>query len=791
MRRRIAGLALDGRRDVAALGPDGEGGGTGDEEVRLIDGGTCADVITTEAGRRIAGPQAALAPHGRGPGWGPIGDPARRRPLAAAIDACGRDEAHAADLAAAIAALARGAEEVVLAVPDLPRFDEAAQGAVLRAARGSGARRVRLLWRPVAAMLALIEAGDLGPEDLGARLRILIHGPKGIEEQTLTLREDPEHTGHLAPQRDGPGRLLPSGPGLDELFRRAAGSVPAGDRSGPVRLGPELLVGAARPGDMELLRDRFGRWHVVTAPELDPEALLAGAQPLPAPEAPCAASVLVTPLAPRFAEELAARIGGVARILGPEAVARGCLRAGRLIERGLPHYFDRLEAISIAVQRRPGEPAFAPLIPEGHVVAANREYVSEDLTGFVWPCNKDHAEFYVLKGRSELREWTVNKPAAPPADVPVILRIRQTPGQSWAVLEITSQIWDALARAPERLDWEELRPIDLTPEALLERLRTPPPTIPERIVEPAHRDLWLGTSGRRGGEKALQLAQQAARGGMVDARRWAVFLCRPARHPQDGGRCWPVSTDGALPEGLPPEAYEGFARMLEVLAGRLLAGPWPPDNEPLKALTWCFAACPEPVQDAILEALEAEAAGRPHRLTALGRAIPVLRQGAGRVLTGQARLRRLFALIARQPLNNHMIGALATALTRRAEAPQALDRELVDRFLDRLGEELLEQVWSRSFKAKFKNTLAAIAGLFRWREREPYALLASGEARAAALQDRLEKARGMLARPEWQSVPARAQKVELLAKILDYLKGRGDPAILRLIESSEEEGEEG
>lgn len=609
MNRRIAGLALDGRHDLAAVDWDEEGAA----QVRVVQGGTLSNVITTLDDRLIGGPQAALAPHGRGGGWGPdVGAATRRRPLATAVDANGHG-AHAADLAAAIDALARGAQEVILAVPDLPGFDEVAQGTMIAAARKSSARSVRLLWRPVAAMLSLIHDRRLSTGHLGQRFRFLIHSAHGIEDQTLTLREDPDTPGHVAPQRDGPGRIWAAGLGLDALFARADRHVRSSNRVPweqlePSRLGPRLVVGQAHPSDMEVLRHNFGRWEVVAAPKLHVGDLLTVTQPnIPAPNTPCERTFFFTPLQSALAADLATFLGVDASLETDDHIARGCLHAGRLIELGLPHYFDRLEAISIAVLRE-REPSFVPLIPEGHLVAANREYVSEDLRDFVWPRNKSETDFYILKGKAEVREWTVRKDSAPQTDVPIRMRIRQTPGQSWAVLDITATDWDLLARAPEKLDWEGLTPTDMSPEQLLDLLRTPPPSIPERLVEPAHQALWTGADWA-GDDRAARLASDAAWTGQVDAASWAKVLSRSQRHPVNGISYRRVTTDGALPDGLPELMRNGFEVMLKTLSDRLLHGPPSRDNHALRALTWSFAACPAEVQDATLDALEADRRG--------------------------------------------------------------------------------------------------------------------------------------------------------------------------------------
>jgi hypothetical protein len=781
MKRRIVGVAVDGRYDLAATDWD-EDGGSG---IRIVAGGTCADVITTLDDRLIAGPQAILAPHGRGQGWGPIGDSKLRRALSKAVDAPERNES-ASQLAAAIDALARGADEVILSVPDLAVFNEARQGALIKACLGKKRRKVRLLWRSVAAMLDLIRQKKIGSAEIGQSVRFLIHGAHGVEEQLLTLREDVDHQGHLAPQRDGAGKLWAQDLGLDAIFHRAQEFVHSQaqinwDRCEPSRLGALLVVGEAVPGETEVIRHQNGGWRVLNAPELPSWVVTKDIPAIEPPQVKADMTILVTPMAQPFALELASAFGENVEVLHTEIIARGCLHAGRLIEQGLPHYFDRLEAISIAALRA-GEPAFLPLIPDGHLVAANREYVSDDFTDFVWPKGKGETDFFILKGHSEVRHWTIQKGTGPDRDIPLAMRIRQTPGQSWAVLDIRGAQWDALARAPENLDWEYLSPIAETPEEVLRNLRRPNPTVPNRLVEPAHRDLWLGNPNWAGNGEPARLAQYVAQGGAVRSAHWAPVLSAARKNPDEGISYRLVDSDGNLPDGLPSSVHLGFERMLSSLEAEIVNATPLPDNTALMSVTWCFSACPAAVQDALLIALEGNERDQLHKLTQPTHAIRVVRQGAGRALTGKDRLKRLFVLIERRPFNNDTINALAMAVTRRVEAPQALTRALVNRLIGRLGDELLSQIRENTFQVKFKNTLSAIAGLFRWREIEPHALLAENEPDAERLKKTLEIAAKLLQQPRYRQVPRREFKIELIKNISEYLEGRGDPSILRKIE---------
>ena len=797
MKRTLVGLDLNGYADFAARDQSPDDPDVIRDLPAAIAGGIAGDVVVTFGDRRIAGAQAALAPHGRGEGWGAVGAAGRRRALAPAVDdprVSGAQE----DLQAAIAALARGADEVVIAVPDLHAFDETRQGAMIRAGNDRR-RRARLLWRPVAAFLDLLADGIIPANAIGARYRLLVHGGHGLEEQMLTLVQDPDHPLHQAPQRDSPGHLICPDLGLGHLFAAArrqvhnANSTVAWDQCEPSRLGPRLVCGCAETGLVEILRNRDGTWTSAVASSLDPLALL----PVPAQcemqdeVRPAERTFLVTPLVPNLAERLAEtlsnRFGPITPVRA-DRIAKGALRAGRLIEQGLPHYYDCLQRIAIAVMEG-DDPVFADLIAQGEPVPANREFVSAMLHGFNWPAGKNELQVYILKGTSEVRHWKMRKDKSPGREVPVRLRVRQTPGQSWARLTVSSNDWDDLVRAPVELDWEACAPVNLTPEQVLDTLRHPPPKPPERIVERSHVDLWLGAPWAGAG-RAANLARQALAGRAVRPADWAKILRQSRRHPnRRDTRLWHIGTDGDLPVGLPDDVRSGFAMELGGIATRLMSPRPQPDNTALIAATWCFAACPSSVQDRMVEALEAQCAGQRHPLLAPFSAATVLRQGAGRAISGVDRIRRVLRVFDQTELNSNSINGLAMLLARREEAPQALDADMVDRFLRRLVEELANQVGGRQFKQKFRNTLSALAALFRWREVEPFALLAKSSSSAAEAREILVHAKALLDTTPDARVSQRHVKIDLMAAIIEFLDGRGDPDILRRFVTEDDDDE--
>lgn len=793
--RRISGIDLNGWQDVAARDWHPEEPDERLPKPLILDGGVKSVAVTQLSGQRIGGPQASFAPHGRGKGWGPIGAEDRRVFITEVWDSIvtGTPETDITAYAAAVDALSRDAEDVIITVPDHASFDEAAQGKVLALFRR--VRRVhRLLWRPVAIFLDALER-QIIPVDLdGAKFRFLIHCGDGIEVQTLRLRKDSDHHGHVAPERDGYGsRILPR-LGLRQLNERAhttllqANSQLANGWCEQSTLATELLFGRANSGDTRILRHDNGNWFDVVACDIAPETLLGSERleniaALSGDAELVSASFFVTPLAERFSVPLAKALEqhfGQLQMLDWGGTARGALYAGRLIERGLPHYFDRLTPIHLAVLRG-DEPRFEDLVGSGTTLPANREYVSPPYRDLKWLRGKTEIDFYVLKGDTEIRHWQVALEGAPPRDLPVELRLRQTPGQSWAKLSLTSPDWEPLQRNPIFLDWANLTADDRTPAQVLEELRTPPPTIPERVVEEPHDEFWRGSNRFEGISTVIR---QMKRSGRLDPERLAKLLSRSMRDPITGARFWPVGTDGTLPSTLSSEEKAVFTSILDDLDAQIhstsIQSP-PTDNHRLRCLTWAFTLCPEGTKQGIIEALEADTARKRHALLMPNRARTVLTQGAGRSVTGVEQLKRVLTVLTSRPANTDTLNALGMILSRREEAPKALTGALVDKLAKMLSQELVQLTSLRSFGIRFRNALLALAGLFRYREIERYALLAGRDPLAQTIRTNLDEV-GWLLNSHERAVRQLPEKQRTIESIREFLDGRGDPNILLLIE---------
>lgn len=784
MVRRWIGVDINGWRDFAARDwtLEEDDPALSDKTIHLVDGGSGSVVVRLEDGSWVGGPQAALAPHGRGGGWGKVGEPARRCSVGLLLsDLQGGGDSWAAPAAAVVKALSPGAHDVMLAVPDVALFDEAVRGRLLAMMRKHVRLRAQLTPRGVALFHG---AADTGWET-GRKVRLVIHDAEGLEIQHLTLRDADGFPGHRAPERLGYGvvasplcGLKALGSGAERQVRSVNPRLAEGDCE-QTRLPLALLFGEAARGDGEALRNASGDWVQVSAPELDLNELFA-----PDCVDPCEVeadlTILCTPLggaAGARLEALARARFGELRRVEASAIARGALICGRLKQRDLPHYLDRLEPISLAVNAT-GGPRWEPLIPTDRNVPANREYVSDPMDGFIWPAGGKEIEFYVLKGESEVRHWRAMKEDTPDAPARVSLRLRQTPGQSWARLRIGSDDWPSLGEAPIELDWERLAPEGRTPEAILAELERPKVVVPERIIEPANIGLWDGSLVNPGVEAALSSGEEDLYRAL--ARVWSGFVPGGESY----GKSRPISTDGELPASLSPSLAEHFEARLQHLANQLIeevtGGRTPTSSRPLLCLTWSFTKCPEPVVDLLLEAFDALVDRKDHPILRWRGASVTVQAGLGRVVRGETRIRRmLHTLSAMETWSAASRGALSYVLSRRADAPQSLWLGRVNEFAERLTEDLAGLIKEKRLATDFKYILMTLVGLLRFRAIDPNALTASSSKIARILSKRLESAKTML-ETDPRGFAQTKQKIDILDELIAMLSGEGGDANLLL-----------
>lgn len=774
--RHLVGLDINGWHDWAARNWSASDDHPIDREV--ADGGI-ASVVIFEMGAQseqpVGGPQGHLAPHGRGVGWGAIGSPERRvlvRDLLELNESI-QQKSTRETLLSVVGALSLDAKRIVFAVSDTEAgMNEARQSALLGLLRHPKQPLPVLLWKPVAILLQAITEGLFTGLDLGRDVDILCHEGDGLSLQTLRIASPKATNQLLVPERHGFGKLIAPELGLSalqqEIARQWVNANPdlTGHGIGWHSEAERWLLGAADRGRDHVLRKANGDWVKIIEPadlrisrwEVETLShalgkLLKGSGPI------LLQTLLRADLAPKLSELIAEASGREVTVCSVDSVAVGCLEAAKRIEKGQPHYLDRLEQISVVVMER-GEPVFKDLVPKDATVPANKAFISEPIRSLVWPQGSFEQDFYVRKGESEIRKWMIRDFEPPQANQPVVMQLTQMPAQGWARVEITSPTWSALQQKPIRLDWESMPIETRSADDILGELRTPPPVIPDRTRYPYSEDLWKGVDGQTGLLEELQdfNASQYP----VTANVLAI-VTRQYRPIGSSQTYFALSTDGELPPI--PGAAEAFDACIGTVAGWLLdqvkQNRSPSSNDLMRLLSWCFARCPVEIQDEMIKALNVP----QHPLLRPTAARTVLLQGLGRTITDKGRLRRVLDLVSHFEQNMHTRACIAFLLSRKAAAPRALTEESIGRIARIADDSIKAAIAARKFQVDFNYSLQLIAGLLRYREIQPFALVSSTSPHAAKLDAALSRAQVAM-RPFATRLSAKMRIVEELRAML-------------------------
>jgi hypothetical protein len=803
MTRKLAGLDITGWRDHAV-----RTWRTADEDEPVadpvtLDGGLGSVVIRTGEGpppdapwsdeglTPMGGPQAALAPHGRGGGWGDIGRADRRMTVRAALADLSRpggDERRAATaVAAACAALAAQAHRIVLAIPDDEGFDEAAQEAVAEALTAARFRSAILLRRSLALVLGALEGRLLPEASQPSECGLIVHTPAGIVVDRLVVRRD-GRTGVMAPERRRPARGIVLAVGLDALLREAEDAIAAQNRDAlrgaldGARLPLLLTLGAAERE--EIVRAKNGDWVRLTAPDAPARVIdIAALEGVATTLDDCTAVLVDTPLAgaarDAFVAAAAAALGRDVVALPHDTAARGALAAAQRVEAGLPFAFEVLPQISVLAARRGEGVDFRPLIDADEALPVHATYRSRVPVEFAWPRNLDHVTLFVEReGSPHVRALRLEMPPAPVYRA-VQVTLEQRPSQGHARLELSSPDWPELNRRGLRPTWASLQDDPRSRDELIVEHQTPPPGYPDRMVLPASLGAWI-LPGEEGRSFEAWLAL-----GRTHDPNWFDALAKM----QSGGvaievegeegwawqRIKAVDSDGAVPAGVDPAP---LLRALDAAQDRLMGavrtGLGLGDNSELKFCTWCFSKCPDAIKDQLIVA--ARNAGHPWRGPQSSGF--VIWQGIGRTFDDRARIRTAFELLKSLDaagFKNQQRASLAFLLSRRDEAIDELSEQDVETFALLLCATMEAELGA--YGPKYKYLLMAVGGLLRARRRWPALLLPDGDswgALGARMGRSLDRSIGLMPRQI-----ANAQTGVWAQETLKHLRGEGgDPAIL-------------
>ena len=720
--RKVCGFDLNGWRDFAARNwrtIPGQEEQIGQTDV--IGGGALSSVVNVGDGRWIGGPQADIAPHGLGGGWGEVGREDRRISVRSLIE--GR-ELSSEKLAAAFTGLARGAAYNVVSIDDSPENSELAQERMLAALAAGKFRSPMLVWRPVLAALYALEKGLVAGEQ---SMAVICHSKRGFLVQKLLIRRASERSNDIfAPERRQASQLVQGNIGYETLVFNARQSAlsPDGISARTAHRAQDRSVGRAALGlscRPEMLRKPNGNWDKV-----DLSNIKCLKYPLVNSEWPdlsdCSA-VLVETLAEgiirsEIVEFIRECVSNAAIELSPEAVAKGALIAARRMADGDPVYFDFLPSISTIVFGSNGASNF-DLVNADETLEAGRIYRSPKPAELAIPPGQLSISIYLRKETEEqARKATIDLEKPLSHHSPVSLWVEQKPvaGRARIVMEAAD-----LGRY-FTIDWDGAEEDDRPWGEIIESLKIQT-SIPARLTLKCGLHPWEDNNRSVGLFTLLAKEPSRLR---VD---WDTLASKLSSRPF-GEYC--ISSDGELPTNIDDESIRTLDRLTEIALGitrsRLNreSGSETEDNAALRFLTWQFRRCPSEVVDWLVDCISKR--GVPHfnhPFVQNPSSWKLVYQGLGRIVSSGASEERVLRLLLSSQVHkwvwNTESACMAFLLSRSDTAPlflkrddvEALARRTIADFKRNLGTE-----YNMFYYAPF-----LLAGLLRWRLKEKKALL--------------------------------------------------------------------
>lgn len=246
-----------------------------------------------------------------------------------------------------------------------------------------------------------------------------------------------------------------------------------------------------------------------------------------------------------------------------------------------------------------------------------------------------------------------------------------------------------------------------------------------------------------------------------------------------------ISSDGDLPSAVGAEDRERLdlftARALKATRDRLEAEEpdWDGNNAALKFLTWQFRRCPQEVAEWLLECVAARhdpKFGHPfvrHPMSWI-----LIYQGLARIVRDQVMEQRVLEVLLSSQVENwnwRMESAcVAILLSRSDTAPTFLGRADVQRLVARTIDDFEENLGTEYTKFNYAPFL--MAGLLRWRLKEPRGLLLGSDPLATDLARSIDKAERDFQRRRRTSIAFQKKREKYLPILTDLraeLEGAG------------------
>ncbi len=655
-------------------------------------------------------------------------------------------------------------ELAVFAVPDIPAYGEEFRDRYLRLLNLVTGLRPLLLWRPVAALLGRVADA---PQQFhhGQEVAVLSLMADGIHLSMLSL-ESHDDGSLLVPQRDRSGQRTGASFRGEVLVEDARSrlvrqtNLSAEDIEASAMSPWLFAVGKERRPELVRLAGNRG-W--LKLPGLDhrpplPDSLDLQNELLDTLRA-ARALLIEGPFAGNRQWCDGVKAALTARVDLPDfietadssTVARGCLEAARRYRCDQPIYFDFLPQLEINALVD-DEPQFVDLIRSGERCPGGETFVAHAPGDYRINQGATHLTFWLFKEDSDCaRKAEASLPGRADQSYDLDVIVRQTPGQGFAQVQISSSDFDELRRHPITLDWEGMENDDRCRDDILKELGEQTQSgrgWRKTDVKPGHPFLWLDVHPK--GNLMEQLAAYRAapliqkgrvdrdvtasletlRGRFSRLERPSFIAPRMGLAVEEDESFRPLDSNGALPEpasgiqiprGAEEELDETLSKcdndlvVLQQRFGEQIDTPIL--GHIVGFASWCFVRCPPGIAEVLLGTYEGKYKYKIHHI--------LLSEGVARVISKPCQMERYFGaveirLARKGNLTTSDYAGVARVLSTHENAAVILPSVLADR----LRVEAVRDIdcenskgMDAAYKRRFKSALLMLAVLLRHRQK--------------------------------------------------------------------------
>ena len=698
-------------------------------------------------GRWLTGIQSEAAPHGRGSGWGRIGEPDNRVDILKMLKEVQRNDLNKETQEAFISAMSdfvSGSELSVFAIPDTPDYGEVVRDRYLHLLRRVNGIRPLLLWRSVAALLGWI-ANPGANARAGMNAAILSLMANGVHVSILSLEEEKLRNGEpiLVPERRKPGKLIGSSFRGDTVVKSAQNQLARVSRLSQ----SEIETGAMSPWRFavgkkpipEIVRINHA-WRKL--PPLD--YLCPSPDKMDVPddillEISKAEILLIEgPFAGNNAwrGKILATLQSTHAVaeLSKDTVAHGCFNAALRHRLGQPMYFDFLPQLEINAMKD-NSPRFVELIEKNQRCRGGEPFRAQAPGKYVINRGTKRLPFWLFKEDSDRgRKAYANLPEEADQQYPLTVSVEQIPGQGFAEVRISSREFDALRQSPINLEWKEMEETEQTKKEVLEEFTSWPNT----DVRPGDPYLWREEHPKGSLVKLLVKFRKAPilKDGGVDPISQELLnqirrrFSTPWFNTKKSNSFRVLDSTGRLPKStkehsMPVDAEKELNRALiklekDMVDLHLCFG----DKIGKKILSdvfgfasWCFWRCPPRVADLLLDIYCNTTSHKIHH--------SLLREGVARVANKPEQLTRYFVAIYerlkknKDSINSSEYSGLARVLGTSEIAASTLDRVIATKILEVTVKDIVDEnkkSKDTAYKTRFNNALLMLTVLLRHRK---------------------------------------------------------------------------